>query len=614
MARRSSRGIASATKPADTEKSLSGHPFWQAWPCANWLLTRRRGYLRISSTIACTFAGAFVAARLSANRPLCRHVTVPSISASTPPWFALSKPEVVRLSVRSYSCLVLRCPSCGQENPAGARFCNDCGGELGADLAREVRKTVTVLFADVTDSTALGEQLDPESFRRVMARYFDTARDCLERHGASVEKFIGDAVMAVFGVPTVHDDDALRALRAASELRDSVGSLNVELERDFGVSLLLRTGVNTGDVVTGTEERLVTGDAVNVAARLEQAARPGEVLIGEQTFRLARAAIDVEPVEPLALKGKAESLGAYRLLRVVEGAPAFDRRLDAPLVGRRDELASCVRRSRPPSPSGVVGSSPCSGRRGSGSPDSRRSSSRLWPVRRQFFPAGAFPTARASPTGHSSRSSARRVRTTSSTRRSQQGRRKRSSGQSGRRSSNARGFARSHSSSTMFTGRSRRSSTSSSISRTGPETLRFWFSASPDRSCSTSVLGWAGRAIIALEPLSEAESEQLIEEILAAHSLTTPPAVVSKRWPREIRCSSSSCWRCSLKGVIPSMCLRRCTCSSLRASTRFPTRNVNCWSGLPSSGSSSSGRRSQSSILTGGGLAARSWRRSFARS
>ena len=247
---------------------------------------------------------------------------------------------MVRLSVRSYSCLVPRCPSCGQENPVGARFCNDCGRELGAELEREVRKTVTILFADVTDSTALGEQLDPESFRRVMARYFDTARDCLERHGASVEKFIGDAVMAVFGVPTVHDDDALRALRAASELRDSVGSLNVELERDFGVSLVLRIGVNTGDVVTGTEERLVTGDAVNVAARLEQAAPQGEVLIGEQTCRLARAAIDVEPVESLALKGKAESIGAYRLLRVVEGAPAFDRRLDAPLVGRRDELAA----------------------------------------------------------------------------------------------------------------------------------------------------------------------------------------------------------------------------------------------------------------------------------
>jgi class 3 adenylate cyclase/tetratricopeptide (TPR) repeat protein len=204
---------------------------------------------------------------------------------------------------------------------------------------REVRKTVTVLFADVTGSTALGERLDPESFRRVMARYFEAARACLERHGGTVEKFIGDAVMAVFGVPTVHEDDALRALRAAVELRDSLASVNDELEHEYGVSLLLRTGVNTGEVVTGTEERLVTGDAVNVAARLEQAAQPGEILIGGQTWRLARDAIEVGRVEPLSLQGKAESFAAYRLLRVLEGAPAFERAFDAPLVGRRQELA-----------------------------------------------------------------------------------------------------------------------------------------------------------------------------------------------------------------------------------------------------------------------------------
>jgi Adenylate and Guanylate cyclase catalytic domain len=124
----------------------------------------------------------------------------------------------------------------------------------------------------------------------------------------------------------VHEDDALRAVRAADELRDSLVSLNDELERNYGVSLQLRTGVNTGEVVAGTEERLVTGDAVNVAARLEQAAQPGEILIGEQTLRLARGAIEVEPVEPLTLKGKAEPLSAHRLLRVVEGAPAFERR------------------------------------------------------------------------------------------------------------------------------------------------------------------------------------------------------------------------------------------------------------------------------------------------
>jgi class 3 adenylate cyclase/tetratricopeptide (TPR) repeat protein len=241
--------------------------------------------------------------------------------------------------VPSYAFTVAGCPSCGKQNPDGARFCNACGAELGARAVREVRKTVTVVFADVTGSTALGERLDPESFRRVMARYFETARACLERHGGTVEKFIGDAVMAVFGVPTVHEDDALRALRAAVELRDSLASVNDELEREYGVSLLLRTGVNTGEVVTGTEERLVTGDAVNVAARLEQAAQPGEVLIGGQTWRLARDAIEVGRIEPLSLKGKAEPLAAYRLLRVLEGAPAFERAFDAPLVGRREELA-----------------------------------------------------------------------------------------------------------------------------------------------------------------------------------------------------------------------------------------------------------------------------------
>jgi Adenylate and Guanylate cyclase catalytic domain len=136
----------------------------------------------------------------------------------------------------------------------------------------------------------------------------------------------------------VHEDDALRALRAARDLRDSLATLNDELERDYGVSLAVRTGVNTGEAVTGAEERLATGDALNVAARLEQAAQPDEILIGEQTRRLARGAIEVEAVEPLSLKGKAEPLACYRLLSVVEGAPAIERRLDVPLVGRRDEL------------------------------------------------------------------------------------------------------------------------------------------------------------------------------------------------------------------------------------------------------------------------------------
>jgi class 3 adenylate cyclase/tetratricopeptide (TPR) repeat protein len=234
------------------------------------------------------------------------------------------------------------CPSCGHENAEGTRFCGSCGTALAPVRVREVRKTVTVLFADVTGSTALGESHDPESVRRVMSRYFDEMKAVLERHGGTVEKFIGDAVMAVFGIPTLHEDDAGRALRAASEMRGRLDVLNEELERYYGVSLEARIGVNTGEIVTGIAEpgeRLATGDAVNVAARLQQAAESGQIVLGEETFELARDAIEVEPLDPLSLKGKVRPVVAYSLLRVVEGAPAFERRFDTPLVGRRDELA-----------------------------------------------------------------------------------------------------------------------------------------------------------------------------------------------------------------------------------------------------------------------------------
>src|SRR5256714_5749257 len=171
------------------------------------------------------------------------------------------------------------CATCGRDNPAGARFCNACGASLEAASApREQRKTVTVLFCDVTGSTALGESTDPEALRAVLARYFQRMKTIVESHGGTVEKFIGDAVMAVFGVPQVHEDDALRAVRAAVEMREALPELGVQA----------RIGVDTGEVVTGTEERLATGDTVNVAARLEQAASPGEILIGDETMRLVR--------------------------------------------------------------------------------------------------------------------------------------------------------------------------------------------------------------------------------------------------------------------------------------------------------------------------------------
>jgi class 3 adenylate cyclase/tetratricopeptide (TPR) repeat protein len=215
------------------------------------------------------------------------------------------------------------CPTCGADNPLGARFCNACGAALPAEPAREVRKVVTVLFCDVTGSTAMGERLDPEQLRGVMAEYFAVARAAIERHGGTVEKFIGDAVMAVFGVPTVREDDALRAVRAALELCEAS-------------SLDLRIGVNTGEVVTGSGETLVTGDAVNVAARLEQSAGPGEVLLGDATYQLVRHAVDAELMPPIEAKGKSESVTAYRL-RSLTGGAGYERRTDAPLVGRERE-------------------------------------------------------------------------------------------------------------------------------------------------------------------------------------------------------------------------------------------------------------------------------------
>ena len=230
------------------------------------------------------------------------------------------------------------CQVCGETNPDRARFCLNCGSPLGVLAAQgEVRKTVTVVFSDVTGSTAMGERLDPESLRRVMTRYFDEMREAVEGHGGVVEKFIGDAVMAVFGIPRLHEDDAVRAVRAAAEMRDRLYVLNDELERERGVTIVVRTGVNTGEVVAGEEsagQRLVTGDAVNVAARLEQAAAPGEILLGATTHALVRDAVETEPVEPLRLKGKGEPVPAFRLVAIRPGAAGHARRLDSPMVGR----------------------------------------------------------------------------------------------------------------------------------------------------------------------------------------------------------------------------------------------------------------------------------------
>ena len=218
------------------------------------------------------------------------------------------------------------CGTCGRQIGEDFAFCPYCGAALvAAAPAREQRKRVTVLFCDVTGSTALGEATDPEALRALLARYFERMKGIVESHGGTVEKFIGDAVMAVFGVPQLHEDDALRAVRAAIEMRAALPELGLQA----------RIGVNSGEVVTGTRERLATGDAVNVAARLEQAAAAGEVLLGEATVRLVRVAIETEAVQPLVLKGKREPVPAFRLIGLKEAA---ERRLMTPMIGREREL------------------------------------------------------------------------------------------------------------------------------------------------------------------------------------------------------------------------------------------------------------------------------------
>jgi class 3 adenylate cyclase/tetratricopeptide (TPR) repeat protein len=209
-----------------------------------------------------------------------------------------------------------------------------------APVGGERRKVVTVVFADVVGSTALGERVDPETLRWAMQRWFDRMGVAIERHGGTIENYVGDAVMAVFGIPVAHEDDALRAVRAAAEMRNEVAVLRDELARERGVELAVRIGVNTGEAVTGGARAggsFTTGDIVNVGARLEQSARPGDILLGRDTFRLVRHAVDAEPVAPLIVKGKQAAIEAFRLLTVAPGAHRRPQWLRAPLVDRDPE-------------------------------------------------------------------------------------------------------------------------------------------------------------------------------------------------------------------------------------------------------------------------------------
>ncbi len=236
---------------------------------------------------------------------------------------------------------MVRCGACGEENPPRARFCLACAMPLAAVVAGGSRRTVTILFADIVGSTELAAGFDAEAWRGVQDHYFAVLRSVIERHGGTVEKFIGDAVMAVFGWPTLHEDDALRAVRAASELGGSLDALNDELVARGADSISLRVGLHTGEVLAADGDHrggaLVTGDAVNVAARLQQAAAPGEVLMGGETARMVRDAVDVTVLGAVEAKGKADGIEAVRLVAVV-GPEAHRRRLGTPLVGRMAEL------------------------------------------------------------------------------------------------------------------------------------------------------------------------------------------------------------------------------------------------------------------------------------
>src|SRR5215471_12320179 len=242
---------------------------------------------------------------------------------------------------------VITCPNCGTENPEGFGFCGMCGTPLvqTAALAREERKVVTILFTDLVGSTERAEGLDPEDVRATLSAYYAQLRAELERHGGTVEKFIGDAVMAVFGAPVAHEDDAERAVRAAFAIRDSIGD-----------ELQIRTAVNTGEALValaakpGEGDAMVAGDVVNTAARLQGGAPVNGILVGEGTYRATRHVIDYREAEPVEAKGKAEPV------RVWEAVAARSRfgsdvelKLRTPLVGRERErslLADSLARAR----------------------------------------------------------------------------------------------------------------------------------------------------------------------------------------------------------------------------------------------------------------------------
>ena len=252
-----------------------------------------------------------------------------------------TRPEAGHAAIDTAAAGMRLCPACGEENPEAFRHCGMCGAALAlATLQGDTRKTVTLVFADPKPVTLDGTTPSPEALRDVMTRYFEAMKVALEHHGGTVEKFIGDAVMAVFGLPIRHEDDAVRAIRAAAAMQAALPALNDGFRATWGIELQNHIGVNTGEVIAGDAslgQRLVTGDAVNTAARLEQAAGAREIVLGALTYRLARDQIEVEAIPPLTLKGKAEPVAAFRLV-AVRGPNAERASVTTPFVGRRAEM------------------------------------------------------------------------------------------------------------------------------------------------------------------------------------------------------------------------------------------------------------------------------------
>ena len=269
------------------------------------------------------------------------------------------------------------CGGCGEENPDRARFCLACGRPLEEEAPERFRRVVTILFSDVVDSTGLGERLDPETLDTILTEYFEGVKPVVERHGGVLAKFVGDAVMAVFGLTELHEDDALRAVRSALEMREALTPLNDDFERRYGVALATRTGISTGTVAGKgivPDRNFVAGDTANTAARLQQHAEPGDVLLADSTYRLVRDLVDAEPVPHLALKGKQEASTAPGCSRC--GARSSRRGCRLRWSGATTRSPSSSGRSSGPSPRTGAGSSPSSARPASASRGSRTSSSR----------------------------------------------------------------------------------------------------------------------------------------------------------------------------------------------------------------------------------------------